>query len=475
MKRALLSLLILLWLGSAGARPLFVDGFDPAVIRPLFPQVGGIYQLPSGPAADQLQWVIGELAAGETTTLDEINAHFDPSALVSVTPAQWQAFFQSLRTTYPNARITDLIGLTPVRGTLVIDSPGSPPPSGFMTIATRYTGARRLTQLGVSTYGGSVQYPEDRVLNLAQAADKFTTLSTTPALLVGRINRNTGQCSETIGRNADSPRATASIFKTWVLGGVGQAIVAGAVAASDPVPLVASELAQGGAINVEPLGTPFPVRDLATLMMGISDNTATDLLHELVGRELIGQVVDAFGVAQPDLLKPMLGISEQFHLFRSFPLAESLTYVNGTQAFKNQFLQERIVPLGPNNGGAFNNTTLYTDGSWRASPFDICRAFGQLRRLPQGSEAMLLVDAAFGAAAAQPDVRSRWDRVWYKGGSLASGANGLHVLTHAWMLENAGEDPHVVIAMSNSIGGGIDQFFVQSITGRLLELVALMP
>ena len=36
-------------------------------------------------------------------------------------------------------------------------------------------------------------------------------------------------------------------------------------------------------------------------------------------------------------------------------------------------------------------------------------------------------------------------------------------------------DAYVVIAMSNSSAGGVDQFFVQSVTGRLLELVSQMP
>ncbi|MEO7916782.1 MAG: serine hydrolase, partial [Dokdonella sp.] len=240
------------------------------------------------------------------------------------------------------------------------------------------------------------------------------------------------------------------------------------------VPMVASEIAPGGTINSEPLNTPFTVRDLAKLMIGISDNTATDLMHQLLGRTFLNQVIVDFGVAQPDLLTPLLGISEQFHLFTSFNMTTALTYVNGTQAFKNQFLQNNIVPLGPNTGGAFANVPLYTDGSWRASPTDICRAFGQMLRLPQGSEAIMTVDAAAGAGVAQPDVRAKWDRVWYKGGSLASGANGFHVLTHAWMLQNAGQDPYVVIAMSNSVNGNIDQFFVQSVTGRILQLVALL-
>lgn len=463
----------LLRLGAAHAQQLYVDGFDPPLIKPLFPLVGGIYQLPPGPTVNQLNWLLGELAATETTTIAEINEHFDATWLATTSATQTQSFIQSVRTSYPNAVIRDVVAVTPVRITVVIDTPGSSAPYGFVTFSARYSGSQRITLFGVSSYGGSTQYPVDQTLTMEQAADKFTTLSSNPALLVGRIAAN-GTCSEIIGRNAQQPRATASVFKIWVLGALGRAIADGTITSADGIALVASELASAGVINSEPLGTIFSVRDLALLMIGISDNTATDLLHERLGRTLIGQIVDAYGVAQPDLLKPFLGISEQFHLFRSFTLAESLSYVNGSQAFKNQFLQERIVPLGPNNGGPYLHSDLLTDGSWRASPFDVCRAFGQLRRLPQGSEAIMTIDAALGAQVAQPDVRNRWDRVWYKGGNLGSGA-GNHVLTHAWMLQRTGADPYVVIAMANSNAGGIDTFLVQSVTGRILQLVAALP
>ncbi|MBP6692812.1 MAG: serine hydrolase, partial [Xanthomonadales bacterium] len=233
--------------------------------------------------------------------------------------------------------------------------------------------------------------------------------------------------------------------------------------------------APGGTINNEPLNTPFPVADLATLMMGISDNTATDLLHERVGRSVINNFVAASGVADPNLLTPLLGISEQFHLFYSFDLPTSLSYVNGSEAFQNNFLTTQIVPLGPSNGGPYFHVSLLTDGSWRASSFDICAAFAALRRSPGGSEAFKTVDRAMGAGVAQPNVRGQWDRAWYKGGSLSSGGAGFNVLTHAWFLEDAERDPFVVIALSNASAGGIDQFFVQSVTGRILQLVAQLP
>ena len=470
--RGLLASLLLL-AGSATARSLFVDGFDPYRIAPLFPVVDGEYQLPPGPTANRLQWLIGELAVGETTTAQEVLDNFDAAWLAQNSVAVTQQFIQSIRNSYPDGIITDLVSLTPIRATAVIDTPGGAPPHGWLSIGVRYTGSQRITLLGVSSWGGSVMYPEDTTLTMAQAADKFMTLSSAGALLVGRINP-ANQCVAIEQRGANQPRATASVFKSWVLGGVGRAIAHGSLSGDDLVPLVASELAPGGSINNEPLGTPFAVRDLATLMMGISDNTATDLLHEEIGRELIASVVTATATEAPHLLLPFLNISEQFHVFRSFPLPTALSYVNGSEAFQEQFLRDQIEPLGPNTGGPLL-AQLLTQGTWQATPNDICRMFAWTRRLPRGSEAMAVVDAAFGSGAAQPNVRGNWDRVWYKGGSLLSATDNFHVLTHVWMLENAGEDPLVVIALSNSDTGGINQFQVQSVTGRMLQLLSQLP
>ncbi len=465
---------LVLLAGSATARPLFVDGFDPYRIDPLFPVVDGEYQLPPGPAANRLQWLIGELAVGETTTEQEVLDNFDPAWLATHSVAQTQQFIQSIRNSYPDAIITDLVGLAPIRATAVIDTPGAPPPHGYLSMTVRYTGAQRITTLGVNAWGGTVMYPGDMGLTMSQAADKFMTLSANGALLVGRINA-AHQCVAIEQRAANQPRATASVVKNWVLGGVGRAIALGTLAADDPIVLVASELAPAGMINIEPLGTPFPVRDLAVLMMGYSDNTATDLLHETIGRELIASVVNATATEAPNGLLPFLSVSEQFHLFRSFPLETALSYVNGSQAFRRQFLEEQIVPLGPNNGGLYWHVQLLTQGTQQATPNDICAMFAWARRLPRGSEAMAVVEAAFGSGVAQPDVRRHWDRVWYKGGSWIAPNNEFHVLTHVWMLENAGRDPLVLIALSNSNTGGINQFQVQSVTGRILELLSQLP
>jgi hypothetical protein len=462
-----------LMLSGVSRAQTYADGFESA-IAPQFPIVGGNVQLPPAPVSTRLQWLLGELQAGAVTTAAEVNEHFDPTWLASINVQATIDFIASVRNSYPNARITDLIGHTPTRVVAVIDSPGSPPPSGFLQFGTVYAGAGRIVQFGVNNFGGTVLFPADQNLSLAQAADRFATLSSAPGLFVGRIGAN-GQCTSIESRDPNTPRATGSVFKMYVLGGAAQRVVAGSMLPSENIALVASELAPGGTINSEPLGTLFSAADLATLMMGISDNTATDLLHERVGRSLLDGLVVSYGHATPTLLQPFLNISEQFHVFRSFDLATANSYVNGSETFQYGFLASQIEPLGPNTGGAFFHPDLLSEGTWEASPADVCRAFAALRRLPAGSDAFRMVDRAMGAQAAQPNVRGAWDRVWYKGGSLSSGANGFHVLVHAWLLEDAGREPFVVVAMANSVGGGIDQFNVQSVLGRVLQQVDALP
>jgi hypothetical protein len=81
-----------------------------------------------------------------------------------------------------------------------------------------------------------------------------------------------------------------------------------------------------------------------------------------------------------------------------------------------------------------------------------------------------------GYQAAQPGIRNEWERVWYKGGSLTSGATGNHVLTNAWMLQKDGESrPWVVVALANDSNGGIEIGPIQSLTSRIIELVGQAP
>ena len=106
--KALLLMIALVLVPLRTQAQTFADDFESA-IPPQFPQAGGVFQLPPAPVSTQLNWLLGELQAGAATTTDEVNAHFDPAWLASVNVAQTIAFIDSVRTSYPNARITDLV------------------------------------------------------------------------------------------------------------------------------------------------------------------------------------------------------------------------------------------------------------------------------------------------------------------------------------------------------------------------------
>jgi hypothetical protein len=468
---------------SAAQAQIFLDDFERPRIAPLFPEQNGNFVLPPGPASTQLQWLLSELAAGETTTIAEINQRFDPTWLSQINATQTQSFIQSVRSAYPNARITDVVSVTPMRITALIDSPGSPLPSGFLTFGTRYVSPSGIVQFGVNSFS-SAMFPADTTLTLGQAADKYLTLSAQPSLFIGRINAS-GQCVRTVSCStpadchAETRRATASVFKTWALAGAARRLANGTLLPNESFTLDGTRNVSGSVITSEPNGTVFPLRDLLTMMMGNSDNTATDMTLARVGRPFLNQTLIDTGMATPAAMTPLLGISETFHLIFSFQPATIQAYIDGSQNDRELFLTNSIVPLGRFTSASFNNASFLSTASWRATPADVCRAFAALRKLPKGSDALREADFAFGAQAALPLVRNQWDRVWYKGGSLARATNTFDVYTYAWLLEDAGRDPFVVVALANSPTGAINLdpqvFQMQSVLARVLELLAADP
>lgn len=467
--KKILFLLMLHIAANAFSGVLFSQGFEEKVVPSQFPQVNGVFQLPENSATNQLQWFIQQLSENDTS-ISDVNAHFNLSTM-GLSAQETRNLISSFRSDYPNAIITDVILVTPVSLTMLIADPLDMSQFGFLNLSAEYTGQKRIKSLSIGPFFGSVQYLEDQNLTLNQAADKFQTFAQDTGLLIARID-DQGLCETIVDRNASQLRATASIFKIWVLAAAVEAWKIGSIELNQMITLVASELALGGSINSEPIGTQFSLLEIATLMLGISDNTATDLLHETIGRDLINQVIGGLNLVDSESLTPLLSINEQFHLFFSFNLPEATSYVNGSEEFQENFLINEILPLGPLTAFPFNNDSLFVPGSWRASPLDVCQTYSHLQNLPEGSDQLKLAETALGAGVALPNVRNNWDRVWYKGGSLESGVNGLQVLTHSWMVQNQGDNPYVVVLMANDSSGGIDIFRVQSIAGRLLDLVS---
>lgn len=449
---------------------------DPArtmAIAPAYPKVNGVLQFPDYPSTRQLKWILEQVAAGATPPSNAaISARFNANALSVTSVSAIQALLQTVRTAYPNSLVVEPLTVTPTsfRGLIgIADNPGS---GQFLSFTVKYaTGLVDSFSLTPYPLNAFVTTAENQTLTMTQAFNKLAAITPGTSLLVARIQDN--QCVPLKELNASTLRSTGSIFKTWVLGALGQAINEGAISPTARLPLVAAEVVPAGSpLNTEPLGTVFPLADMATSMMGISDNTATDHVHELVGRARVEAIVRQFNHSAPERLTPFLSTNEMFNLFSGVTPSQAIAYRDGSEDFQRNFLNTVLAPLGTwkPSGNNFQNT--FFSAAWMASPLDVCAAMAGMRRFNDRSPGFRIVDQAFSSEALSVFLRNRWERVWYKGGSLVS-STGPKVLTHSWLLESDSKGAYVVVSMHNDLSYTLDLSTkgIEWTLARVLQLV----
>lgn len=440
-------------------------------ISPLFPTINGQILLPNTPAANQLNWVIEQLSVS-STPLQDIEDRFEPTTLAQISALQWQEFIDALRDTVANGTVQDTYSITPTSINVLIGNENDPANGQFVSLTASYSSGKIMT-FSASTFplnGGSTG-TADLNLTYESAADKLETLAEDVGLLVARIDEN-NQCVPIFERNAQDPLGTASIFKIWTLGAVAQSIEDGLLTRDQTLPIVADNLVLAGSINQE-LGTQFRIDDLASLMLGISDNTATEHLFKLVGRDANEVTLDQFNHQNQLAMKPFLSMNEAFNLYFTSPLTDALNYIDTDEEAQRSYVENVLTPAGPVSNPTRSNLPVLVKGLWQASPMDVCSAMSGLRQFNDTTEAFDVIDEAYGATTAIFNLRNKWERVWFKGGSLDDGF-GLRVLTYGWMVESDARGAFAVIVMTNNDSGGtarIPQNSVTSVSSRILDIV----
>lgn len=122
---------------------------------------------------------------------------------------------------------------------------------------------------------------------------------------------------DTVAINADQPFQMASVFKVPVLAELLSQVDAGARSLDDRVALTDAMRSPGSGVLKElGAGTSLTLRDLATLMIIVSDNTATDILLRLVTRQAVNARLSACGLVHTavtmdcrELLLDLVGLS----------------------------------------------------------------------------------------------------------------------------------------------------------------------
>ena len=214
------------------------------------------------------------------------------------------------------------------------------------------------------------------------------------------------------GIASDKTMPLGSAFKLWVLGELAREVGTGERKWSDVVPIGPASL-PSGITQSWPAGSPVTVQTLATLMISISDNTATDTLVSLEGERLDGFVAQ---VGTPGLA-PILTTRQMFAL--KLPANADLATqwaASAAPAERRKWLETnaprlRTAPIDPMMFAG--RPTKVDTLEWFASPADTARMLDWFRE--EGGETALSLLAI--NPGIDPTTRAKFDYVGFKGGS----------------------------------------------------------
>jgi len=147
--------------------------------------------------------------------------------------------------------------------------------------------------------------------------------------------------------NADAVFPIGSTFKFWILGALALKIQAGEIGWEDEIAIEdRHKSVPGGDLRFAPDGSPYTVRYLAERMMQKSDNTATDHLFYLVGRENVEAAMVAMGHSDPSLNIPIYSTREMVRLKYLVPTDELDAYLESSPDERRETLETGIEPAG---------------------------------------------------------------------------------------------------------------------------------
>ena len=222
-----------------------------------------------------------------------------------------------------------------------------------------------------------------------------------------------------------------------------------------------------GSLQFVPTGTRVSVRETATKMISISDNTAADMLINVVGQSALESEVRQW-TARPRLDSPFLTTRQMLLLhYVNFPVLAN-TYLATTPHERAAFLKSAVDPLTFGQVQASSAPRDVDRIEWFGSPDDICRSFAglhQLARQPKLSPIGPILSVNTGDLGLDP---TKWPTVWFKGGSEPG------VLTLGYLATNSKGQTFVVSAMLSDANTALTPTATFALLGAVVSAFGLI-
>lgn len=211
--------------------------------------------------------------------------------------------------------------------------------------------------------------------------------------------------------------AVGSTFKLFVFGALADDVNRGRRRLDDVVALRPEWIGPPGSEMARwPSGAPVTLHTLALKMISVSDNTATDHLIHLLGRERIEAQTATMGHGRPEVNLPLLTTREMVLLQDRAAGLPGRAYQGLNVDEKRRFLAERTS--GPPQYQNLDfDASAYRLAEWYASPLDMAQGLGWIERHTREGSPAHPLRAVLAVDSKLPHDAEEWPFVGFKGGS----------------------------------------------------------
>ncbi|TVR01231.1 MAG: hypothetical protein EA398_10350 [Deltaproteobacteria bacterium] len=426
--------------------------------------------LPEGRISVQLRWVLDRLeTGGGLPDRDEARERFTEAFLAQVPAAQLSAV---------------MIQLSALLGAFVLEELEDAPQEGMLVGVLRAEDGRVYRVVVGLAEGDAdgrmetllVQLAPDRMTEdvgswdgvrsrLAEAGERVSLL----AAEVGDAG-----CEPLESMAPAEPLAIGSTFKIWVLGAVVDAVLGGDTTWLDAVEIRDEwRSIPSGVMQNEPAGATFSVREMATEMIRISDNTATDHLIGVLGRERVEEAMETWGEQLAERNRPLLTTREMTGL--KLPrMAEELTRwragdADGRRALLDEGPVDFDVLEALREAGPWTTPRAIDVLEWYASAEELCGTLHWLRELSLSRPGAQPAMEILGLNPGLEFDRARWPYVGYKGGSEPG------VLNMTWLLLRDDGRWFALVLTANDEARPVQEGALMSAAATALRLLGEQP
>ncbi|MCF7876692.1 serine hydrolase [Candidatus Bipolaricaulota bacterium] len=202
-----------------------------------------------------------------------------------------------------------------------------------------------------------------------------------------------------------------------------------------------------GILQDWPVGTPVTVKTLSNLMISQSDNTATDVLIDLVGKEYLENQTNPKN-------RPFLTTVEAFNLKYGVDSGTRKDYITGNKKQKREILESFQGLQVSASQVTASIPTLIEGVEWFFSTEELASMIYDLKEANE-----IYINPGL-------TTKSDWYRVGYKGGSEGG------VLQYTHLLQKSKNSPVYVISLTvNNPKKGLNTSKITEIASRLISLV----